>query len=148
MEYGITKELTTEDERLWENISYKRLKEIIKMPNVRVVNYSIDTNSFGTFKFITIDYNNSKDRITFYGLGFHEYKDSYVHSIFKFYTSYKHSDDIEKILNKSDILQNLEEEYELLKEDVISHKQSREGEEFQLIAEMTDDDSAISMINY
>jgi len=139
----------TENEMLFDRVTAKRLKEIINNKNYRLVYNKRDTNNYGEFRFITLT--DGKEAITFWGNGFHEMRDCFYTKTWFFYINpiqewgkkfYKPVDDS----HKKHAIQIVDFEAEELEEDAREHHQSKEGKVFTCVANLTDDDAAMSML--
>lgn len=139
----------TENEMLFDRVTAKRLKEIINDKRNKLVYNKRDENNYGEFRFITLI--DGKDKITFYGNGFHWPRDCYYTKTWFFYISpisnwerdkYKPVDDS----HKKHAIQISEFEAEELAEEARKHHQSKEGKIFTCVANLTDDDAAMSML--
>lgn len=141
----------TENEMLFDRVTSKRLKEIINNKKYRLTYNKRDTNNYGEFRFITLI--DGKDAITFWGNGFHEMRDCIYIKTWFFYINpiqawskgtdlYKPMDDS----HKKHAIQIIDFEAEDLEEDAREHYQSKQGKLFTCVANLTDDDAAMSML--
>ena len=85
--------------------------------------------------------------MTFYSLGFHEYRDRWFTDEWHWYQSYADSESCKGEISKDDAVHQIE----LRKNEVLTYAaevtQSDEGYLFEMLAELTDDDSAIATFN-
>lgn len=137
------KEIITEDESLWDRISFFRFKEIIANARTEILKVERSTNNFGNFLFITLRY--KRKHITFFGFGLHEARNQYYYNSLSFYTGndwmYKDMEPISKI----DALKIINVEYEKYKR--LSKKEKPiPNETFCLLADMADEDGALSLL--
>lgn len=139
----------TENEMLFDRVTSKRLKEIVNNKKYRLTHNKRDSNNYGEFRFITLT--DGVNAITFYGNGFHEMRDCYYTKTWFFYIStvsdwnrdhYKPMEDS----HKNHAIRIVEFEAEDLEEEARKHHQSKEGKIFTCVANLTDDDAAMSML--
>ena len=118
-------------------------ENVIKLIDMadRVVGCKRDYNSYGEFRFITLEF--SGNLYTLWGLGYHEYRDSYK---VKFWSYYDSTLDKPQSLDKEGVKEIIRKEYEEYKEYAKEHKQSDRGKLFSIVAALTDEDGAMSFI--
>lgn len=141
------KDILTENERLFNKVSYKHLLKILNKNDVNILSFSKSTNSYGIFQFITIKINKCNEYVTFYGLGLHEYRNRYFIDEFHFYTNYYIEKDV-KILNKKEVIKKLAVLYKEIKKEEETTELGRTANDvmFEELADMADDDAVISLL--
>lgn len=137
----------TENEVLFDRVSSKRLIQIIQNPKHKVLESSRDSNSYGEFRFITIA--DSKKVVTFFGNGFHEYRDRYFAKEWHIgdddsLSVWKKRHPRARPLDKTKVLQNLRLEIIEYESRNRRHQQSSRGRSFDTFSDLSDDDSMIS----
>lgn len=85
----------TENERLFDRVSQIRLLEILKDPQTDILKAEMNSNSFGEFLFISTKrgVGENTSNITFYGLGYHEYRERWFDKEWSWYESTPSSED-------------------------------------------------------
>ena len=70
----------TEAEVARWRVTDERLKEILANPNTTTHTIKLSTNTFGEFLFLTTSRGTGQQRVcmTFYGLGYHEYRERWL----------------------------------------------------------------------
>ena len=79
----------TENERLWDRVSHTRLLELLSDPKTTVHSLEESHNNYGEYLFVTLSRQGANKRIfmTFYGLGFHEYRERWIADEWYWYES-------------------------------------------------------------
>lgn len=137
----------TENESLFDRVSDDQLKEIVRENTV--VSCKVDSNSYGRFLFVKVkvEKDGKIGLITFYGLGWHEYRDKYFVDVWHHYTDYNIYDDLNlEPINTEKVLEKIEKRRTEIKERAKGHKQSKNGKLFSELADVADDDGAYSML--
>jgi hypothetical protein len=137
--------ITNNEVSLWR-ISDERLKEILANPNTAIHNIEINQNNYGEFLFLTASRGVGQQRtcMTFWGLGYHEYRERWIHQEWFWHqTPVTSVDPLEK-LNQEAALEQLESRREELSSYLDEDKQSEQGRMFEALADMTDDDAALA----
>ena len=135
----------TENEKLFETISFNRLKKIIKREDIEVINYNRDSNSYGEFLFITCKVGNNKIPIVFYGFGMHEYRGEYYVSKWRMYEGNQlEKENLKPVLQtKIELLRYLNLEFKKW-EKIKQENPVEKDNTFCMIADMADEDYALS----
>ena len=70
----------SEHEKLFDLVSHNRLLEILNDPQTSVLKTEMNSNSFGEFLFVATKRGAGEHvaHITFYGLGYHEYRERWI----------------------------------------------------------------------
>ena len=82
--------------------------------------------------------------ITFYGLGFHEYRDRWFTNEWRWYETPFSSKSCQDEMDKEKALQQILDRRDEILRYAENETQSEEGYLFEMLAELTDDDGAIS----
>ena len=127
-------------------ISDEKLKEILANPNTAIHNISISSNNYGEFLFLTTSKGLGQDRVcmTFWGLGYHEYRERYIHKEWFWYQSPANLLDPSKKLTQEDVKEQLEERRGAIQPYIDKNVQTEQGKLFEALADMTDDDAALA----
>jgi len=127
-------------------ISDERLNEILANPNISIHTIKVESNSYGEFLFLTTSRGVGQNRtcMTFWGLGFHEYRDRWIHQEWFWHqTPVEFVPPLEK-LNQEVVQRLLFERREEISPCNEIYKQSELGIMFESLADLTDDDGALA----
>jgi hypothetical protein len=135
-----------ENEQLFTRVTEQRFQELILDENTRIHSAHDSGNSFGDFLFVTVSRPGDKDRIsmTFYGLGYHEYRERLIKDEWFWYPAYLKPEELETIIPKSEFADILQKRYKNLPSPAEIETQSRFGQMFELLADLTDEDGALA----
>ena len=136
----------TEQEQLFSRVNDKRLRTLIQQPETIIQEAKVSSNNYGEFLFITLGLTSGgkQDWYTFYGLGLHEPRDRYLLDEWHFFPAMAPRD-ASQPLSQAEVLQFMDERQAEVRGWAQAHTgQSREGQLFELIAELTDDDGALA----
>ena len=138
----------TESEKLFGWISEERFQQYLTDSHTTIHQVNISTNSYGEFCFTTLSRTNpltqAPDAYTLYGYGYHEYRDRYFIREWRWYQSNTYPDLMEQILTLEEAQQILQERKNEIEPFAQAHTQSQQGKMFEMLAEISDDDGAIS----
>lgn len=134
-----------EREQLYNVIHHRRLLALLNQPEVQVRRVELSLNAFGEYLFITLTCGTGVGRrsLTFYGLGYHEYRERWATDGWQWYQT-----DVNRqlpTLSKMEVLRQLEERRvwcEVQGADAVPP--SRRAEIFGMIAEISDEDGALT----
>ena len=135
--------LLTENEALFSRVSYSRLKEIIKNPDVEVAELERTTNTYGEFLFISIMEKENPFPIVFYGFGIHEYRSQYLNDTIHYYSG--NLIDEPKRISKAYALKTIEKNHSKWKK-IEAREPIEEDTLFSEMADIADEDGAMSML--
>lgn len=136
----------TENEELFWRVSDKRFQEIILDQNTIIHSAKDSSNNYGDFLFVTTSRPSGSERVgvTFYGLGYHEYRERLVTKEWFWYPSEIEQEETNEILPKAEFVNILQMRLDQL--IVFNHeqKQSQRGALFEMLADLTDEDGALA----
>lgn len=123
-----------------------RLKEILAKPNTITHTIKLSTNTFGEFLFLTTSRGTGQQRVcmTFYGLGYHEYRERWISDEWFWYQSQESLIDIQAQLSGEEVSTNLAERLAEISPHFGEETQTELGQMFEEIADLTDDDAALA----
>jgi hypothetical protein len=103
-------------------------------------------NNFGDFLFVTVSRPGDKERIsmTFYGLGYHEYRERLIKDEWFWYTAALKPEELEQIIPKPEFADILQKRLENLPSAADIETQSQQGALFEMLADLTDEDGALA----
>jgi hypothetical protein len=136
----------TEKEALSWRISQERFQEIIEDDKTLIHDIRPDTNEYGEFLFVTTSRPGEKDRIcmTFYGLGYHEYRERWISEEWFWYQSNPYI--LRNNIPKEEFKSILEQRIAEIQPNLGKSTQSSLGYLYELIADLTDEDGALAEI--
>ena len=135
------------EEVLYDRVKHETLMKLIDRAEY-IYQFAEDRNLYGRFLFVglALRYKNELIPITFYGLGYHEERDNYLVDTWQFYWSNYFMLERRVNLSKEEIKRIIEEKRKEIKKIAEGHKQSTRGKLFSAIADLTDDDAALTIL--
>ena len=134
----------TRNEALFERMGNRHFLELMRAPNTTIHQADVSSNVWGEFLFVTASRadEGKRNAITFWGLGFHERRDRYLMDEWFWYETKPPSGEEDVVVSKADFEQIVNKRRGELEAYARGHSQSKEGELFDLIADLTDEDGA------
>lgn len=138
-EFGLT-----EKERLFDRVSQARLMTFLDDPVTSVHRLEESYNNYGEYLFVTLSRPGTNCRVlmTFYGLGYHEYRERWILDEWYWYPSTPNPELEERTLRPDEVKQQIEERYRTIQGYASQATQTRRGQIFEMIADLTDEDGA------
>ena len=135
----------TEREKLYDNISHTRLMALVMQPDVDIHEVKEDSNSFGEYLFVTVSCRSEhpKKLYTFWGLGYHEYRERWITDSWQWYQSQQTAAK-KPTMHKEEALAQIKEREAFVRANAAPTRQSRQAQLYELIADLTDEDGALS----
>jgi len=137
--------ITDEEVSQWR-VSDDKLTKILANPNTTIHTINTDSNNYGEFLFLTASRGIGQQRtcMTFWGLGFHEYRERWIHQEWFWHqTQSEFVPQLEK-LNQDAVQRLLDVRREEISPYVDNYQQSELGLMFESLADLTDDDGALA----
>lgn len=136
----------TDKEAVRLRITDERLKEILANPNTKTHTIKPSTNTFGEFLFLTASRGTGQQRIcmTFYGLGYHEYRERWITKEWFWYQSQESLVDVRTIISGEEVTEKLEQQLAEISNHLGEDTQTELGQMFEYLADLTDDDAALA----
>jgi hypothetical protein len=136
----------TERERLFDRVSHNRLIEILKDPQTAILKTEMNSNTFGEFLFVATKRGVGEHvaHITFYGLGYHEYRERWIDKEWAWYESTPSSETDQESLTQEEALTIITERQAEIASEVGRQTQSSRGRLYEMLADLTDEDGALS----
>jgi hypothetical protein len=136
----------TEGEVARWRVKDERLREILAVPNTTTHTIKLSTNTFGEFLFLTASRGVGQQRIcmTFYGLGYHEYRERWISEEWFWYQSEESHVDTQNQLSGEEVGEKLEQRLAEISPRFGEDTQTELGRMFEEFADMTDDDAALA----
>lgn len=134
----------TEHERLWDRVGHARFLQILSDSNTTVHALEESHNNYGEYLFVTLSRPGTHQRIflTFYGLGYHEYRERWVYQEWYWYEPVKGAELAQKSVPLQDARWLIEARYHEIQDQALQAEQSSRGRIFELLADLTDEDGA------
>ncbi len=138
----------TERERLWERITDERFNAIIADEQTAVHQIELSTNNYGEFLFVATSRGVGDRRacITFFGLGLHEYRERWITDEWFWYRANGLPEVLRREIAKEEVEAILRERRAEIAGYASQHTQSGRGKLFEMLADLLDEDGAISEI--
>lgn len=137
-----------ENERLFYRVSHKRFKELLSDEQTDVHRLELSHNSYGEFLFVTLsragETTVTRQPVTFYGLGYHEYRERWIHQEWYFYHANMHPSTIANVIPKDEAQEQIEMRVQEIAPYIGQAQQSRRAQLYEILADLTDEDGAIS----
>src|SRR5260221_1265756 len=98
----------TEREKLADRVGNDRFMELVSQTKVDIHEVELSTNSFGEFLFVTVSCHTEYPRhlLTFWGLGYHEYRERWIVDTWQWHESYRHGEAL-PVLRKESALNQI-----------------------------------------
>lgn len=134
----------SERERLYDRVSDARFRALLGDELTQVHNAELSSNNYGEFVFVTLSRPTQQGRqaATFWGLGYHEYRERWIADYWNWYSTTLWRDKAEKALVKEEVEKLIEERREEIAPYLGKEQQSQRGKLFELLADLTDEDGA------
>ena len=136
----------TQDEVSRWCVSDGKLTEILTNPNTTIHEIKASSNNYGEFLFLTTSRGVGQQRtcMTFWGLGYHEYRERWIHQEWFWHQTPAELVDPLVIINQEDATTKLEHRRKEIAPDYDNDTQTEQGKLFEALADMTDDDAALA----
>lgn len=134
----------TDNERLFDRISHVRLLGLLANEQTVIHEVDLSTNSFGEFLFVTASHteNNAAQTTTFWGMGYHESREQWLTNTWSWFDSQRRFNG--QPLSKEDALAQIETRRRNVLSWDTQSKPSQRAELFALLADLTDEDGALT----
>lgn len=136
----------TEEERLRWRVNQDRFKEILSYEQTKIHTIEESSNNFGEFLFVTVSRVGERVRIymTFYGYGFHEYRERWLTNEWFWYQTNQSPELLRQRITKDEASEILQERWDSIRPHVRLDTQTDWGRIFELLADLTDEDGALA----
>lgn len=134
----------TERERLYDQISDGRFQKFLAEEATHIQEVQLSNNTFGEFLFVTISHPHEGKRqsLTFFGLGFHEYRERWITETWSWYVTARNL--TKAILDKQVALRHIEDRRADIAPYLTDTQPSPRARLYELLADLTDDDGALA----
>lgn len=137
--YGLT-----QNEQLFDRVSDVRFRDIISQVETLVHEMQVSANNWGVFLFVSTsrELENERHRLTFWGLGFHELRERWITEEWFWYRGHPSAEREENVLSDKEVQDQLNARLAEIPAQATTQPQSRRGQLFEMLADLTDDDEA------
>jgi hypothetical protein len=136
----------TENERLNYRVSDARFQELFADAASTIHRMELSSNTYGEFLFVTLSRGGQqkKQPVTFYSQGYHEYRERWIHKEWYWYRANTYPSSLAKEVSREEAAEMLQQRVDEVSGWVTEETQTERGRLFEMLAELTDDDGAIS----
>jgi hypothetical protein len=135
----------TEREQLYDRVSHERFMALVMQPDVEVHEIQEASNSFGAYLFVTLSCRSEHPRklLTFWGIGYHEYRERWIMDSWQWYESYRKSETL-PVIAKDEAYTQIKDREVFVRANVTPSQPSRRAQLYELLADLTDEDGALT----
>lgn len=135
----------TEREKLYDRVSHQRFMALIHQQDVDIHEVEQSTNSFGEYLFVTISCRTEQPPklLTFWGLGYHEYRERWITDSWQWYDSYRKPEKL-LVIPKKAALAQIQDREAFVRAYTASSTQSEQAKLYEFLADLTDEDGALN----
>jgi hypothetical protein len=128
-----------------KRVSHERFMTVVTMRDVNVHKIQMASNSYGEFLFVTLDRPKLalQQPLTFFGLGYHEYRERWISNVWQFHECYLGSRKL-PIIPKAEAIAHISEQEAYVKANLPTEKRSDNAKIYELLSSMSDEDAAIT----
>lgn len=136
----------TEREKLYDQISHKRLLTLLVDEQTHIHEAELSENSYGEFLFITVSRPSEKQRTyyTLYGMGYHEYRERWITDLWSWFRSERMPSLEAKRMTQEEVMQIIDTRLAAIRPGLETPTQTPRGLLYEMLAEIADEDGAIS----
>lgn len=138
----------SERERLFYRVSTKRFQALLNDPQTTIHSVELSTNVYGEYLFVTASRPTAHghDIISFFGLGFHEYRERWLTEEWFWYDSATYTRILTQTIPKAQFKQMLDQRRSEITPYLSQATQSEQGRLFDVLADVFDEDGTYSAI--
>lgn len=139
----------SEREELFRKVTAARFRALLDDERTTVHSVGEDANSYGEFLFVTLSRPAGERRIgvTFYGQGYHEYRERWITNEWAWYQALDAPERLEQVIAKREARERIEARRAAIAPYVTDEPPSPRARLFALLADMTDEDGAIAELD-
>lgn len=136
----------SENERLFDQLGHQRFLALLRDQQTTIHTAELSGNSYGEFLFVTISRPKQERRtqLTFFGLGYHEYRERWITDVWSWYEGSELTKVREQRLSREAVEQLIAERQQEIAPYLNQTAQSSRGKLYEFLADLTDEDGAIS----
>lgn len=134
-----------EREKLYDQVSHARFMAMVMQPDVDVHEVMVSTNSFGEYLFVTLSCRTEQHPtlLTFWGLGYHEYRERWIADAWQKFESYRPVQRL-PLIPKEAAYTQIKEREAFVRSQMTPTKPSHRAQLYELLADFTDEDGALT----
>lgn len=138
----------TERERLWDRISDTRFRSVIGDERTTIHEIEVAANNYGEFLFVSTSRATGDNQafVTFFGFGYHEHRERWLTEEWFWYRGNAFPEVLKKTISKDEAEEVLRQRREAIAPYVKKQTQSGRGKLFEMLADLFDEDGALSEI--
>lgn len=135
----------TEREELYNWVSDHRFRDIVEGDGTVIHEIEETYNNYGEFLFVTVSRRAGERRVcvSFYGYGYHEYRERWYTDEWHFYRANSFPDRLERRVPLEKAQELIDRRRTAIAPYVKEEPQSERAQLYELLAELTDDDGAL-----
>ena len=139
----------SDNERLYYRVTDERFMALLANERSTVHRIEPSYNSYGEFLFVTLSQAGGQtlQPVTFYSLGFHEYRERWIYQNWFWYQANANPAILRRKIAKEEAEEIIQQRRDEIAAYVSQSRQSERGRLFELLAELTDDDGAIAELD-
>lgn len=136
----------SENEALFERVSGERFQALLDDEATTIHRVEVSSNSYGEFLFCTVSRAGEERRIfvSFYGAGYHEPRERWLTDEWFWYRTQPWPELEEAVVPKDEAQESIEARRQEVGAFSDRQTQSRRGQLFELLADLSDEDGALS----
>lgn len=140
-EYGLNR-----NEQLFDRVSHHRLMGFLEDETTQIHRIEASHNNYGEFLFIWTSRPGQDRRIwvTFYGAGYHEYRERWLAEEWFWYQGNPLPDKLQQQLDRDEVVEQVKQRMEEIRPYQQRQSQSGRGKLFEMVADLTDEDGALA----
>jgi hypothetical protein len=133
-------------EQLWDRITDDRFNSIIADEQTQIHQIELSSNNYGEFLFVATSRGAGDRRVsvTFFGLGYHDYRERWIADEWFWYRANEFPELLKRQVRKEEAQEVLRQRRAEIASYTGQQTQSKRGKLFEMVADLTDDDGAIS----
>ncbi len=136
----------TSNEKLFTRVTDERFRALLFASQTTIHSITLAGNNYGEFLFVTASRETAEGRecITFWGLGLHEYREKWLTKEWRWHRANQFPQTMSQKLPREAAEQLLREREAEIAPHVDSTTQSKQGQLFEMLTDLTDEDGAYS----
>jgi hypothetical protein len=137
----------THHEALFSQQIHRRFMTLLADPDTTIHRAEVTSNLYGEYLFVTVSRptaDQARMYLTFYGLGFHEQRERWITDVWSWYAAVSGSQTDDKVVDKAMVERLIADRQNEIGDSVTHPKQSKRAQFFEMLADLTDEDGAIT----
>ena len=140
----------TENEKLFYRVSDERFRQLLDDEQTTIHQVELSTNDYGQFLFVSTSRPRDQEKVvcmTFWGYGRHEFRERWLTEEWFYYRTSPSSKTMQENMTREEALELINQRREAIAPYIDKSTQSKRGELFEIIADLSDDDAAITELD-